>query len=47
MRTPKIAVVFDRKGIASPTKEAPVEVRTSFNYKKIYMRVGINLKSNE
>ena len=43
MNTPLLAFVYDRKKKATSTKEAPVELRITFNRRQKYMATGVRL----
>lgn len=43
MNTPLLAFVFDRKKKATSTKEAPVELRITYNRRQKYMATGVRL----
>lgn len=47
MKQPTIATIFDRKKKASTTKESPVEIRVSYDYKTTYFNAGVSVRSNE
>ena len=47
IKRPSIAIVYDRKKKGSPTKEAPIEIRVSHEYKTTYFSTGISIKPQE
>ena len=47
IKAPNIALVFDRRKIASYTRKASVELRISLNYKQKYISTGVMLYSNQ
>lgn len=44
---PQISFVFDRRKIASPTRQSTVEMRVCYNYEQKYLSTGIKLYSNQ
>ena len=47
IKRPSIAIVYDRKKKGSQTKEAPIEIRVSHEYRTTYFTTGISIKPQE
>lgn len=43
MKSPSIKFIYDRKKVGTKTKEAPVELRVTYDYKQKYMATGIKV----